>query len=261
MTEATELPLDAVIVDPGLQPRVGGLDDAHVKDLQENPDGWPPLTIVERDGHRIVDGFHRFAAAQNLGRTTVCVRTRKVSATEDLRALAFSLNAAHGRPLSLADRRAEAERLLQADTTTSNAQIAKRTGLSPTTITAIRERLVVAKEIDEPDKRVNASGHAYEPAKPRQPGELPEDDWHPLDVVKSQGKKQAVRVVRYLKRLDQALDDQYRFDVWEDAEDAAEACRATLKEQEVVDLSETLGASARRVLDVAIALGYEDSAA
>lgn len=115
-----EVALARVVVDPDLQPRVGGLDSDHVAALQENPEAWSPLVVVDDGGYLLVDGFHRFAAAQNLGLQSVRVEVCEAPNDGDLRALAFALNATHGRPLTLADRRAEAERRLQAEPAVSN---------------------------------------------------------------------------------------------------------------------------------------------
>ncbi len=69
-----DLPIDRILVDPALQPRVGGLDAELVRALEETPEAWPPLRVAERDGQYIlVDGFHRLAAAQNLGLSTITV--------------------------------------------------------------------------------------------------------------------------------------------------------------------------------------------
>src|SRR5450759_4499819 len=169
-----ELALERIIVDPALQPRVGGLDAEHVAVLQENPDAWPPVVVVEDGGFILADGVHRYAAAQNLGLKTIRAEVREAPADGDLRGLAFSLNAVHGRPLTLADRRAEAERVLRAGATISNLDVARRTALSPTTVATIREQLEAAEQILATDQRVSRSGVAYTPSSPRQRGELPE---------------------------------------------------------------------------------------
>ena len=146
-----DLTPERILVDPALQPRVGGLDSDHVAALQECPESWPPLIVVDNGGYLLVDGFHRCAAAQNLGLDTIHVEVREMPNDGDLRALAFVLNAAHGRPLTLADRRAEAERLLHADATVSNLDVARRTALSPTTVATIRERLEVRRRYRQPN--------------------------------------------------------------------------------------------------------------
>ena len=136
--EELRLPLDRITADQAIQPRTDGLDADHMALLEQNPDGWPPLIVVASGGYQLVDGFHRYAVAQNLGLETIRVEVHKAPDNGDLHALAFALNVSHGRPLTLTDRRAEAERLLRADATISNAQVAERTRLSPTTIAAIR---------------------------------------------------------------------------------------------------------------------------
>lgn len=257
-----ELAVDRILVDPALQPRVGGLDAAHVTALQENPEAWPPLVVVERGGYVLVDGFHRCAASQNLGRETVRVEVRELPADGDLRALAFALNAAHGQPLTLADRRAEAERLLRADATISNLDVARRTALSPTTVATIREQMEAAEQIPATDHRVSRSGVAYTPSSPRQRGELPEDQTTLTErLFTAKDRREQRGLARYVERLCVALDDQYGFASWEGASDAAEACRAVLGDEDAADLGRRLGPAARNVLDVALALGYEDGAA
>lgn len=67
-----------IVVDSSLQPRVRGLDADHVRVLQEAPEGWPPLLVVQRgDLYLLIDGFHRLAAAQNLALDTVRVKVSR----------------------------------------------------------------------------------------------------------------------------------------------------------------------------------------
>ncbi len=67
MESEIRMELGELDVDPDVQPRIGGLDAAHVRALEENPEAWPPLVVVA-NGKRftLVDGAHRAAAAQNL---------------------------------------------------------------------------------------------------------------------------------------------------------------------------------------------------
>ena len=256
-----ELAVDRILVDPALQPRVGGLDAAHVAALQENPEAWPPLVVVERGGYVLVDGFHRFAASQNLGLETIRVEVREVPADGDLHALAFALNAVHGRPLTLADRRTEAERLLSTNATVSNLDVARRTALSPTTVATIRERLEAAEQIPATDQRVSRSGVAYTPSSPRQRGELPDEQETLTErFFTAKDRREQRRLARYLERLAVALDDQYGFEAWQTATNAADACRAVLGVEGAAELGGRLGPAARNVLDVALVLGYEDEA-
>lgn len=268
METATNLRLDQVTVDPALQPRVKGLDSDHVRTLQQVYESWPPLLVVQQGGtYLLVDGFHRFAAAQNLGLDTVPVKVVGLPADGDLHALAFSSNAAHGRPLSLADRRAFAERILRSQPHLADREIGRRCGLSSNTVGAIRERLEGAAQIEQPSERVGRGGYVYEVGtneKQRQPGELPEAGFEETvgDAVgglfTSAERKQQRKITRYLQKLATALEDQYDLEGWESAGDAAEACRLVLGGDRAEELARRLGDGADNVLQVAIALGYEE---
>jgi hypothetical protein len=255
---ASDLNIGRIIVDPVLQPRVGGLDTDHVAALQENPESWPPLLVVEDGGYLLVDGFHRLAAAQNLGLESVRVELREVPDDGDLRALAFRLNAAHGRPLTLADRRAEAERRLHADPAVSNMEVARATALSPTTVAAIRAELEATAAIPATEQRVTRAGVAYTPPCPRQPGDLPPDKEPLGSLFSSKDRREQRRLVRYFERLATALDDGFSFDNWQSSTDGAEACQAVLGDEAAKQLGQDLGPAATNVLELAVALGYED---
>lgn len=261
MDKTIELPPDRIVVDPSLQPREDGLDAQHVAALQDNPDAWPPVAVVEDGGFKLVDGFHRYAAAQNMGLQTVPVKVVEMPTDGDLRSLAFALNAVHGRPLTLADRRAEAERVLRTDATVSNLDVARRTALSPTTVAAIREQLETAEEIVATAQRVSRSGVVYAPPVARQRGELPPDKESLGALFSSQERREQRRLARYFDRLAIALDDQFALKGWERPEDASLACRAVFGDEKAAQLAESLGPPARNVLDVAIDLGYEDTLA
>ena len=252
-----ELPLDRILVDTSLQPRVGGLDADHVRVLQECPDSWPPLVVVDDGSYRLADGFHRFAAAQNLGLGTIRVEVRELPSDGDLHTLAFTLNAAHGRPLTLTDRRTEACRLLQADGAISNLEVARRTALSPTTVAALREQLETAEAIPATEQRVSRSGVAYTPPSPRQPGQLPAEHESLADrLFTAKERRDQRRLARYFERLAVALDDGEDFENWRGADDAAEACRAVLGDDEAAELAARLAVGARNVSDVAEEIGY-----
>jgi len=263
----TVVNIDSIQIDSNLQPRVDGIDADHVQSLQDAPDGWPAVAVVEHKGRYVlVDGFHRFAAAQNLGLTEIPADILPMPIDGDLHALAFSLNAVHGRPLTLTDRRAFAARLLNRQADISNMEVSRRAGLSPTTVAGIRERLESRKEIDPAPERIGADGGRY-PANPgggRPAGELPA-----IGLGSSVGnaigrlispaeRSQQRRLVQYLERLAVALEDQETLDGWDDAEDAANACALVLGEGRAHQLGDRLGWTARNVLDVANALGFVD---
>lgn len=159
MPTATHIPLDRITTDPAVQPRVEGVDPDHVRVLQEAPHAWSPLVVVQREDHYlVVDGSHRLEAARQLGRTSVTCEVRPESDDCDLTALAFALNRDHGKPLTLADRKAEAERLLRHAADHSDRQIAALAGLSDKTVGKIRSELQRTADIPRSTSRVGADG-------------------------------------------------------------------------------------------------------
>lgn len=259
--EVSELALDRIIPDPANQPREGGIDAEHVAALQENPDAWPPVVVVDRGGFQLVDGFHRYAAAQNLGLDSIRVEVRETPADGDLLALAYALNAIHGRPLTPADRRAEAERLFRSNPRISSMEVARRAVISPTTAQRYRDGLIHSGAIEAAEQRVSRSGVAFTPPSPRQRGELPEvKETLAERLLTAKDRREQRRLARYCERLSVALDDQYAFTSWQTASDPAEACRAVLGNEEATALGCRLGPATRNVLDLACALGYEDEA-
>ncbi|MDP9470032.1 MAG: ParB N-terminal domain-containing protein [Chloroflexota bacterium] len=260
--------VEDITIDPTLQPRVEGIDPDHVRTLEASRETWPPLIVVALDGqHVLVDGFHRYAAAQNLGLDAVPVEIRTPPPDGDLKALAFALNAVHGRPLSLADRRAEAERLLREWPVVSNLEVSRRAGLAPTTIATIRARLEEAAAIEAAPERIGADGTRYPVSTARSlraPGVLPDEGLGERlsgavgRVFTSEERRQQRQVASYFKRLAVALEDGDDLPGWETAPDAAGACRLVLGEEEAADLGERLDRTSRNVLDVAVALGYAD---
>ena len=56
-----------------------------------------------------------------------------------------------------------------------------------------------------------------------------------------------------------ALKDQHKLKGWETNEEAAEACRTTLHDEQLAELSQELGTGAHNVLQVAVALGYDEA--
>lgn len=157
------VPISQIVIDPTIQPRVGGIDNDHVRALEEAVDSLPPLSVVVLNGgYVLVDGWHRLAALQNQGRLEISVVVLEVPEDDDVHRLAFELNASHGRPLSLADRRAEAERELLANPAVSDREIARHCGLSQPTVAKIRTGLEQSAQISQTTERVGRGGYHYE---------------------------------------------------------------------------------------------------
>ncbi len=259
MDTTTMMTIEALMLDPALQPRVGGLDREHIRALQESPYTWPPVVAVEQNGkYLLVDGFHRLQAARDLDLESIRVRLVPIPPDGDLHALAFSLNASHGRPLSLVDRRAFAQRLLRVRPELSDREIGRRAGLAGNTVSAIRQRLEQSAQIEHTQERVGKGGYTYVPQ--RQLGELPDAGLGSSvkELFTKGERKQQRRIAKYLERLAVPLNDQYELEGWSTHQDAVDACRAVLGEERASALAIDLGNPAYNVLQVAIALGYRD---
>jgi ParB-like chromosome segregation protein Spo0J len=121
---------------PGESPRSKGLDQDHVRVLASVEGPLPPIS-VHRETMRVIDGAHRLAAARLAGRTEIDVVFYRGGADEAFR-LGVAANIAHGLPLSLADRRAAALRIIRSHPQLSDRAIARSTGLSHKTVAALR---------------------------------------------------------------------------------------------------------------------------
>jgi len=256
--------LSQIIPDPALQPRVGGLDLDHVKALEGVAEAWPPLKVVQRGGSFIlVDGFHRFAAAQNLGLETISAEILMPPEDGDLLGLAFALNAVHGRPLTLSDRRAFAARLLKAHPDWSEREIARRAGLVQPTVGKIRQELEAQAAITPTDNRVGRDGRSYA-VPPKGHGKTPEAYQTGPTLLERIGdaftpaeRRNQREIARYLQKLADALEDQDKLTGFESIDSAADACRAVLGTEAARELADQLGWSAENILKIAETLGYQ----
>lgn len=133
--------VDVVSIDallPAHSPRLGGEDDEHVRMLAEAIEDLPPI-LVHRPTMRVIDGMHRLKAAMRQGFQTI--RVKFIEGTDmDCFVISVRTNIQHGLPLSLADRRAAASRILAAREHWSDRSIAALTGLAPKTVGGIRRR-------------------------------------------------------------------------------------------------------------------------
>ncbi|RQX33168.1 hypothetical protein DLJ57_19775, partial [Micromonospora chalcea] len=131
------VPVSALL--PGDSPRLAGENVEHIRLLAAMHD-LPPI-LVQRGTMRVIDGMHRLRAAKLRGDETV-----RVTFFDGDDAAAFLLsvdaNIKHGLPLSRADREAAATRILRLYPQWSDRAVAAAAGLSPTTVSGIRRRLL-----------------------------------------------------------------------------------------------------------------------
>ncbi|MFD3808604.1 transcriptional regulator [Streptomyces sp. NPDC058619] len=128
---------------PGESPRSRGLDQEHATQLAEYDGPLPPI-LVNRSDWRVIDGMHRLLAAYIRGQETIDVEFFEGS-PEDAFLRSVEANVAHGLPLSLADRRTAASRIITSHPQMSDRAIARASGLGSKAVAAIRRRSTVAE--------------------------------------------------------------------------------------------------------------------
>ena len=114
----------------------------------------PPI-LVDRHTMRVIDGMHRLMAASLQGRETVEVMFFDGSA-DDIFLRAVQENVTHGLPLSQADRRAAAERIVTSHPHMSDRAIGQAAGLAAKTVAAIRRRSI--DQVPQSNARVGRDG-------------------------------------------------------------------------------------------------------
>lgn len=134
--EIVKVPLSALLA--GESPRLEGQDAAHIARLVEVDGPLPPI-LVERRTMRVIDGTHRLMAAAFKGQESIDVEFYDGS-TEDAFLLAVQANVTHGFPLSQADRRAAAARIIETHPHLSDRAIAEVAGLGAKTVAGLRRR-------------------------------------------------------------------------------------------------------------------------
>lgn len=147
-----EVPVGALSVDGS--PRTSGLNPDHVEALATTNEELPPI-IVHRSTMRVIDGLHRLKAAKRRGKKTIAVRFFD-GGTDDAFVLAVQANVIHGLPLSLAERKQAAERIIKMHPQWSTNRIAKTAGISPGKVADIRR--MILGESGPDDFRIGRDG-------------------------------------------------------------------------------------------------------
>ena len=150
--EVVTIPILSVL--PGDSPRLNGEDRAHIARLAEMETSLPPI-LVDRRTMRVIDGMHRLMAASLQGWQTIEVIFFDGSA-EDIFLRAVQENVTHGLPLSQADRRAAAERIIASHAHMSDRAIGQAAGLAAKTVAAIRKRSI--DHVPQSNARVGRDG-------------------------------------------------------------------------------------------------------
>lgn len=127
-------------------PRLGGVDEEHVRLIADTEEALPPIT-VHRSTLKVIDGTHRLRAAAARGDTLI--RARFFDGTED-EAFIYSVKAnnAHGLPLTTADRRVAVARVLQVHPEWSDRAVASVVGVSAHTVGKVRCATASSSQLD-----------------------------------------------------------------------------------------------------------------
>jgi hypothetical protein len=125
---------------PADSPRLEGTNEAHAQLLADSNAVLPPI-LVARQTMQIIDGMHRLRAAQLRGDDTAAVEYTDVEPDMAF-VLAVQANTTHGLPLSLADRRQAATRILSSHPHWSDRAISRVAGLSPGSVAMLRRRVI-----------------------------------------------------------------------------------------------------------------------
>lgn len=139
---------------PADSPRLNGEDKAHIMRLAEAETPLPPI-LVDRRSMQVIDGMHRLMAASLRGQETIDVMLFEGNEA-DIFLRAVRENVTHGLPLSRADRRAAAERIIASHPHLSDRAIGQTAGLAAKTVAAIRK--LSGESAPQPSVRVGRDG-------------------------------------------------------------------------------------------------------
>lgn len=134
--------------------RSSEVDQDHVLALTESGAELPPI-VVHRATRRVIDGVHRLHAARERGERRIRVRYFDGD-DADAFVLGVNANVEHGLPLSLADRKRAARRIIRSHPQWADRVIAAATGLAPGTVAAIRD--IPTSDSGKAESRVGRDG-------------------------------------------------------------------------------------------------------
>jgi len=138
----------------GGSPRMSGVSAEYVRVLARTNIRMPPI-IVHRRTMCVIDGMHRVRAAELSAREHI--EAQFFDGDEnDAFVLAVEANAANGLPLSVADRKAAAARIMMTHPARSDRWIALVSGLAASTVGEIRKCSSV--EGDQSNTRIGRDG-------------------------------------------------------------------------------------------------------
>lgn len=163
-----------VQLDQRLTPR-SGIDKPTVSAYASSFEQLPPIDVfwIEGcDGWWLVDGWHRLAAAKQLGLEEIEANEHQ-GTFDDALEFAYDANLKHGKPLTLQQRKAAVELKLRRHTERSNSWIAEDCGIHKDTVDSIRKELEATAKIAVVQEFKTKDGRFYprtiEQPKPKKP--------------------------------------------------------------------------------------------
>ncbi|GGN94960.1 hypothetical protein GCM10011579_095050 [Streptomyces albiflavescens] len=148
--------VDIASLSTGDSPRISGVDPEHVEALAVAQNPLPPITVHRSTG-RVIDGLHRLRAAEIRGQRKIAVQYFDGDAA-DAFVLAVESNVTHGMPLTTADRKHAAARIIASHPQWSDRVIASVSGIAPGTVAEIRRRAPGGRPAGE--SRIGHDGRA-----------------------------------------------------------------------------------------------------
>jgi ParB-like chromosome segregation protein Spo0J len=144
MTET--ISLSAIELDPAVNIR-DSLDEETIQWYMEVFDSLPPVVAYRWNGQVLLaDGFHRYAAAERLGKREITVEVREGS-REDAWVYAATANFRNGRNLTLLERDRAIERVASLRPDWGERRVAEEFGISRATVRRARDAIRIQRDI------------------------------------------------------------------------------------------------------------------
>ena len=164
MGKPKKLLIEKILTASGTQSR-RQIDPQVVQEYAEDMtagDAFPPVTVIS-DGilNWLVDGFHRLAAARQLGRTTIEATVKKGNHGTAVWA-SLGANREHGLRRTRGDKQRAVQLALEEFTEKSDRALAKQIGVSYPFVAKIRSELVAAGHIRHTSERIGSDGRSYQ---------------------------------------------------------------------------------------------------
>ena len=148
-----KLKLGEIKLNKELTPREG-INKSIVNIYENSFNDLPPIDVfwIEgKDGWWLVDGWHRYEAAKNLGQKQI--EANEYQGTfDDAKEFSFDANLKHGQPLTLNERKEAAKLKLIRHTERSDNWTGEDCGIADHTVRRLREDLEANFEISKLDK-------------------------------------------------------------------------------------------------------------